>query len=373
MKIFQNGKLKVELSDNNVLSISQKSGDCCSKTVTESTCKLEDVVEMLPNSAGTAVALATTNDQFYLEMKKDAVSQVVNRWKLLNVTADKELLFQTKRTKCFITPDGTLIFHNIATGSCCCISYASKEIYVLAISLADVILKDVRKNSYFMATERHAIEIKGLQQEDIERLDKLVKKYSPHISSMKVYNRAFKITLIPEVERIYTTTKGVGRYYKKGTKTSDFSFTPWDKIQLCKKTKGCCRCKMLIVGELPVITECKFSTNDVKDIVSHVNKNVEKNAGSGNMYGRGSNKVYVTDSHVLCIGKKRIIALEKPYNDGKLIDKSWCSSVVSLDGFEVKVGRHAWKGFCCSKGKLYDDVTACPSREIKEEAERHRF
>lgn len=31
MKIFQNGKLKVELSDNNVLSISQKSGDCCSK------------------------------------------------------------------------------------------------------------------------------------------------------------------------------------------------------------------------------------------------------------------------------------------------------------------------------------------------------
>lgn len=375
MELFKTSKLIVTLSNDNVLSISEKSGCCCSKEEYERIYNLSDIIKMMPDKGGSCVAFTTTNAEDYLEMNKTAVSQLLEQWEAIPKSFTEELLFEKKNLECYITSNGYLIFKSKSKKNWYSLS---STLSLLSISMADVLLKDTHhkllsKSTFFMSTLDHAIEIENLESEAIERIEEEIEKNGAQISEMMAYKRAFRFSLNRETEYIYTSAKGIAHYYKKNWKKSQFCFTPWDAIKFSAKTKGFFRRKLIIIATNPIYTTCKFPSSHVCDVIDYIDENISDNAGNGTLYGKGSNKVYVTDTHVVCIGNKELKALQKPYEDGEMVKRSWCSSTVNLDGFNVKVGRYAWKRFCCGTGSFYNNVTSTPSRELLDNAQEHRF
>ncbi|MBD5230994.1 MAG: hypothetical protein HDS66_02400 [Bacteroidales bacterium] len=369
MNIYKSNKLIVDL-DNNLLTIREKSGWCCFRVTDTDQVNMADIIEMVVDN-NNALAIATKYNQFYLKMNKGAASKLMELWKPFREAYPSETVFQKKDVRCKLTSDGYLVFYQkYKAGFCSC----SKRLFVLCIAAADVVMKDEHKRcSVFLCTEDHAVEINGLNRGEIEHINRILNERGAQLNQMNAYQRAFRFGLVPERERIYTTAKGVAYYFKRGWHKSYFAFAPWDNIQVAMGSKGCMKRSMMLVSDHPIITVNKFKASDVKAIVAHVNGNLKDNAGNGTMYGKGSNKVYVTDTHVLCIGRKAIQSLEKPYTDGKLLKKNFCSSIVDLDGFEVKVGRNEWKGCICGQGSFRKAVNKEPSREIKRDAKKHRF
>lgn len=374
MELFKSSKLSVSVNDNNEFTVTQKSDE-----TTVDTYKFSDVMEMVPNNGGSSVAIALKNADLSLKMNKTAVNRLVELWNSNKIEYTKELLFQKPNVACYITSNGYLLFYDkVPGGFCGCLSGTS--VIPFSICLADVIVIKrlgnlIGKDSVFLCSERHAVEIQKIDNEVIERIEKVIKESGAKISKTKVYKRSFKLFRFRKTqEYIFTTPLGIAHYYKKAFSNSKFEFSPWDNIQLAASTKGCCKRRLMVISDFPIITECKFPADDVKDIVNYVNGHVKANAGSGKMFGKGSNKVLVTDTHVLCIGKKDLKSLKKPYESGKLIEKSWFSSKVDLDGFEVKVGRLQWKGCCCCCGGSFRDaVREEPSRKLKEDASRRKY
>lgn len=376
MELFRSSKLQVTIGDANELIVSEKSGFFCSKEVSQSNTNLENIIEMVSYNGGSCVAIAASDGSMNLKMNKAAVAQLIDRWNAIPKSFTKELLFENKNSLCYVTSHGYLLLVTKNKFKICC---CKQEVCALAIFMADIVLcermeKMLRKDSLFICTEKNAIEVESLEVDVLERLLSEVKQNGAKLSEGKAYSRAFKFTLIPEKEYIYTTAKGVGYYYKKRSSKSAFHFVPWDDISHCVASKGCLRKEMMLFYERSYIsTLCKFPAGSIKEIVEFVNARLSDNAGKGEMFGKGKNQVLVTDTHIVCIGKKDFVAYPKPYNDGRLIKKEWCSSYVDISGFQVKVGRYEWKGFCCNKGAFYEAVTAEPSRELTTEAQKHRF
>lgn len=375
-EIFKNRKLAVMLDSDGKLTISKKSGKIFSKEETVSTYNLDDVIDIVPDKGGSSVAIAGKTFDLYLKMNKEAVAALVEKWEAIPKDYKNEVLFKKKKVMCYVTSNGYLVFRTKSGGLCPC----GKTISSFCISMADVLLVDthfkfLKGNTCFLSTVDHAIEINKIGQKTIKRLTEKITNSGGKISEMKSYKRSFRFCwpFKREIEYIYTTPMGVAHYYKKNTK-SDFHFVPWDAVICAMNTKGCISKRMIVItDEKNIVTNCKFPASDVNKIVTYINSHVKGNAGGGTLFGRGENKVYVTDTHVLCIGNNKLQALPKPYEKGILVKKSWFSSIVSLDGFNVKVGRYAWKGPCCCTGKFYDAVTATPSRTLDDLAENHKF
>lgn len=377
MELFRNRKQRVTIENEKDLVVSQKNGCLCSKKESKEITELNKVIAMVPYNGGSCVAIASSDGSMNLKMNKAAVAQLIDRWNAIPKSFTKELLLEKKNLQCYVTSHGYLLLL-AKSGSKIC---SNQNVDALCISMADIVLVEglkrlIGKDTLFICSEEHAIEVKSVEEDVIERLRSEVKINGNNLFEVKAYRRAFKFTFIPINEYIYTTAKGVGYYYKKGNSKSEFNFVPWDGVNKCVATKGCLRKKMLLIAEDSILTKCEFPAECVKEIVEFVNKRVSDNAGNGVFFGKGKNKVIVTDTHVVCVGKKKLETYTKPHNDGKLIKKSWFSSYVNIaGGFEVKVGRYEWNGICCLKGALYKAVTAEPSseRELITEAEKHRY
>ncbi len=378
MELFRSNKLIVNLSDNNVLEIKEKTGSFCLKTEQISYCNLSDVLDMQPQKHDRCVSLATMSDDYYLKMNKQAVAQLMDRWNTM-AKIKQEVLFEKPKVTCAITENGYLIFKEKEKRGL--FSCSSPSIRLLSIPLNEIIIVDtlpkiLGSDKLFMCTSKHAIEVGGL--DEVENVKKRIvaeaKKRGSEIHKSQKYERAIRLFVLNRKEEyIFTTPKGIAHYFRNGFSNSEYSFNPWDVIVAVAGDKGWLRRKIMIVGEIPFSTQCHFPADSATTIIEYVNKHLRENAGKGEMFGKGKNKVYVTDSHVVCIGNKEIIAHRKPYEDGKLIKKCCCSSIVSLNGFQVKVGRYDWKAFCCIRGRLYYAVTAEPNREYEETADKHRY
>lgn len=378
MELFKNSKLMVTISDDNTLIVSKKEKGkgsvCCGSTeVSQSSTNLSEVIAMIPYKGGNSVAIALTDGSMNLTMNKTAVTQLIDKWNAIPISFTTELLFEKKKLQCSVTSHGHLLLVSKTKSIC-----SSQKIEALGLPMADIVLveglkKWIGKETLFMCTEKHAIEVKSVESGVIERLRTEAINNGAKLPKVKVYRRAFRFTLKRCTEYLYTTDKGVAYYYKDVGHDSVFHFAPWDGINSCIASKGCCKKKLIVLAKDIIITQNKFGATSVNEIVELVNQKISDNAGNGKMFGKGSNRVCVTDTHVICIGKGKLEAHCKPYTDGQLIRKSWFSSYVNISGFEVKVGRNQWKGFCCFKGSFYNAVTAEPSRELITKAEEHRL
>ena len=376
MEIFKNRKLHVSLNDN-VLTISEKTGCACMKETIENTCDLTDIIAMEPDHNGSNLAIAAKKSQFYLKMNPQAVNLLMQKWEPVRVSFIEKQLFEKKNVTGFLTNDGYLLIkEKIKDGFLCC---SSITLNLFCISVDDIVLIDVHKKFFggdtvFLSTEDHAIEISKLQPNEAEEIIRIIKEKGTQIENMKSYRRSFRLSLTPETEYIYTTDKGIAHYYKRGRNDSEFTFQPWDKIIKISTTKGCLRKYLLVISGSSISTINKFFVGDVMDIKNHVEMHLQNNAGdTGTMFGYGLNKVYVTDTHVICIGRKEFKTLPKPYENGRLVKKCLLTSTVDLNGFKVKESRYAWKKCCCGHGPFFDAVTASPTRRLKGSAEEHRF
>lgn len=370
MEIYKSGKLKVNL-ENGVLNITKKVGGCMGITKEEPACALVDIVDIAVYKNGSCAAVATKTAHFNLEMNKTAVEKLTNEWKSVRTSEITEKIFEKKGVVCYLTSDNILVFHKTQKDHC----YSSPYITAVCLPVADVVFKDIHKknlksDTFILGTETEIIEIERLEANAIERLDKIVDLKE---DAMQTYNRKGKLTLFPEIERIYATPRGIGYYFKKGGDQATFRFNPWDHIMCADATSGWFSKKLIVVSKFPIVTINKFKNGDVEEIINHINEHVKNNAGKGRMFGKGDNKVYVTDTHVLCVGNKDFQSIKKPYKDGRRVDKGWFSSTVSINGFMVKVGRNDWKGGCCSKGQFYLALREEPTHELKEEATSHKM